>query len=131
MNKYYLLYEFLLCASEELRIELGKISISNREEELPNRIKYIAKKLINLSDHVKNELEDLKPVRPSSEEFQITDELLEKVFQEGLKARDYSVAFLQRRFRLRYIDACKLQDELRRNGKIKLAFLVGKVICDG
>ena len=76
-------------------------------------------------------LQDLTPVQEEAEEFQITDELCEEAFREGLAVKDFSVAFLQRRFRLKYIDACNLQDKLRQDGKIKRAFLVGDTVCKG
>ena len=131
MDKYYELYKFLWGASEKLRTQLGKIAIDKGDEKLPKRLKHIAEKLIHLSDHVAHEIEGLKPAQPQAEEFQITDELCEEAFREGLEAKDFSVAFLQRQFRLKYIDASNLQDKLRQSGKIKRAFLVGDTVCKG
>ena len=131
MDKYYELYKFIWSASEKLRAQLEKIAIDKGDEKLPKRLKHIAGKLIHLSDHVAHEIEALKPAQPQAEEFQITDELCEDAFREGLAAKDFSVAFLQRKFQIKYIDACNLQDKLRQSVKIKRAFLVGDTVCKG
>ena len=131
MDKYYELYEFLWNASEKLRIQLGKIAIDQAEDEIPDRLERLVEELSRLTDHVVHEIEDLKPTQPQTEEFQLTDELCEEAFREGLAAKNFSVAFLQRRFRLKYTDACKLQGELRGKGKIKRVFLVDDTVCKG
>lgn len=131
MDKYYELYEFLWDASEKLRTQLGKIAIDQAVEEIPDRLERLAGELSRMTDHVVHEIEDLKPTQPSAEEFRITDELCEEAFREGLAAKNFSVGFLQRRFRLKYTDACKLQDELRGKGKIKRVFLVDDIVCKG
>ena len=131
MDKYYELYEFLWAASEKLRAELGQIAIDQADKKIPGRLERIAEKLSRLTNHVGHEIENLKSPQQPAEEFQITDELCDKAFQEGLAAKDFSVAFLQRQFRLKYIDACNLQDKLRQSGKIKRAFLVGDAVCKG
>ena len=89
-------------------------------------------KLQRLADHATHEIQDLKPIQEETEEeFQITDELCDEAFRAGLAAKDFSIVFLQRQFRLKYIDACNLQDKLRQSGKIKRAFLVGDEVCKG
>ena len=128
---YCELYEFLSSVSEKLRARSGRISIDKGDEKLPGKFERIAKKLSRLSDRILREIEDLTPAQPQAEESPITDELCEEAFREGLAANDFSVAFLQRRFRLKYPDACELQDALRRRGKIKRAFLAGGAVCKG
>lgn len=131
IDKYYELYKFLWDASEKLRSQLGNIALNQAGDEIPDKLEHLAGELSRLTDHVVHEIEDLKPTQPQTEEFQLTDELCEEAVREGLAAKDFSVAFLQRHFRLKYIDACKLQDELRGNGKIKRVFLVDDTVCKG
>lgn len=102
-----------------------------RDEKFPAELGEFVEKLQRLADHATHEIEDLTRVQEEAEEFQITDELCDEAFREGLVAKDFSVAFLQRQFRLKYIDACNLQDVLRQSGKIKRAFLVGDAVCKG
>ena len=105
--------------------------LSVKDEKFPVELEEFVGKLQRLADHATHEIEDLKPIQEETEAFQITDELCEEAFRAGLEAKDFSVAFLQRQFRLKYIDACNLQDALRQDGKIKRAFLVGDTICKG
>ena len=128
---YCELYEFLSSVSEKLRARSGGISLDKGDEKLPEKFERIAKKLSRLSDRILREIEDLTPAQPQAEESPITDELCEEAFREGLAANDFSVAFLQRQFRLKYTDACELQDALRRRGKIKRVFLAGGAVCKG
>lgn len=103
-----------------------------RDEKFPAEMEEFVGKLQRLADHATHEIEDLTPVQEETEEeFQITNELCEEAFREGFAVKDFSVGFLQRRFRLKYTDACNLQDALRQSGKIKRAFLVGDAVCKG
>ena len=102
-----------------------------RDEKFPAEMEEFVEKLQRLADHATHEIQDLTPIQEETEEFQITDELCEEAFREGLVEKDFSVGFLQRQFRLKYIDACNLQDVLRQSGKIKRAFLVGDTVCKG
>ena len=131
MDKYSELYAFLYRSAKELISEFENMLLIVRDEKFPAEMEEFVGKLQRLADHATHEIEDLTPVQEETEEFQITDELCEEAFRAGLAAKDFSVAFLQRQFRLKYIDACKLQDKLRRNGKIKRAFLVGDEVCNG
>lgn len=131
MDKYLELYAFLYRSAKELISEFENMLLIVKDEKFPAEIGEFAEKLQRLADHATHEIEDLKPIQEETEAFQITDELCEEAFQEGLTAKNFSVAFLQRQFRLKYIDACNLQDTLRRSGKIKRAFLVGGTVCKG
>ena len=131
MDKYSELYAFLYRSAKELISEFENMLLIVRDEKFPAEMEEFVGKLQRLADHATHEIEDLTPVQEETEEFQITDELCEEAFRAGLAAKDFSVAFLQRQFRLKYIDACKLQDKLRQNGKIKRAFLVGDEVCNG
>mgnify|MGYP007124957512 CR=1 FL=1 len=102
-----------------------------KSEKFPAELGEFVGKLQHLVDHAAHEIQDLTPIQEETEEFQITDELREEAFRDGVAAQDFSVAFLQRRFRLKYIDACNLQDKLRQSRKIKRAFLVGDAVCKG
>ena len=102
-----------------------------KSEKFPAELGEFVGKLQRLADHAAHEIQDLTPVQEETEEFQITDELCEEAFRDGVAAKDFSVAFLQRQFWLKYIDACNLQDKLRQSGKIKRAFLVGETVCKG
>lgn len=132
MDKYSELYAFLYRSAKELISEFENMLLIVKDEKFPAEIGEFAEKLQRLADHAMHEIEDLKPIQEETEEeFQITDELCDEAFRAGLAAKDFSVAFLQRQFRLKYIDACNLQDTLRRSGKIKRAFLVGDEVCKG
>ena len=131
MDKYSELYAFLYRSAKKLISEFENMLLIVRDEKFPAEMEEFVEKLQRLADHATHEIQDLTPIQEETEEFQITDELCEEAFRAGLAAKDFSVAFLQRQFRLKYIDACKLQDKLRRNGKIKRAFLVGDEVCNG
>lgn len=132
MDKYSELYAFLYRSAKKLISEFENMLLIVRDEKFPAEMEEFVEKLQRLADHATHEIEDLTPVQEETEEeFQITDELCEEAFRAGLAAKDFSVAFLQRQFRLKYIDACKLQDKLRQNGKIKRAYLVGDEVCNG
>ena len=132
MDKYSELYAFLYRSAKQLISEFEKLLLIVRDEKFPAEMEEFVGKLQRLADHATHEIEDLTPVQEETEEeFQITNELCEEAFRAGLAAKDFSVAFLQRQFRLKYIDACNLQDALRQDGKIKRAFLVGDEVCKG
>lgn len=131
MDKYLELYMFLYHKAEKLVQEFEDMLPNLKEEEFPAKLESFVEKLQHLADHATHEIQDLKPVQEKTEEFQITDELCEEAFRAGLAAKDFSIVFLQRQFRLKYIDACNLQDKLRQSGKIKRAFLVGDEVCKG
>ena len=132
MDKYSELYAFLYRSAKELISEFENMLLIVRDEKFPVELEEFVGKLQRLADHATHEIEDLTPVQEETEEeFQITNELCEEAFREGLAVKDFSVAFLQRQFRLKYIDACNLQDALRQSGKIKMAFLVGDAVCKG
>ena len=132
MDKYSELYAFLYRSAKELISEFENMLLIVRDEKFPAEMEEFVGKLQRLADHATHEIEDLTPVQEETEEeFQITNELCEEAFRAGLAAKDFSVAFLQRQFRLKYIDACNLQDALRQDGKIKRAFLVGDEVCKG
>ena len=132
MDKYSELYAFLYRSAKKLISEFENMLLIVRDEKFPAELGEFVGKLQRLADHATHEIEDLTPVQEETEEeFQITDELCEEAFREGLVAKDFSVAFLQRQFRLKYTDACNLQDALRQSGKIKRAFLVGDAVCKG
>ena len=131
MDKYSELYAFLYRSAKKLISAFEKLLLIVRDEKFPAELGEFVGKLQRLADYATHEMQDLTPVQEEAEEFQITDELCEEAFREGLAVKDFSVAFLQRRFRLKYIDACNLQDKLRQDGKIKRAFLVGDTVCKG
>ena len=132
MDKYSELYAFLYRSAKKLISEFENMLLIVKDEKFPAEIGEFVEKLQRLADHATHEIQDLKPIQEETEEeFQITDELCEEAFRAGLAAKDFSVAFLQRQFRLKYIDACNLQDALRQDGKIKRAFLVGDEVCKG
>ena len=131
MDKYLELYAFLYRSAKKLISEFENMMLIVRDEKFPSELGEFVGKLQRLADHVSHEIEDLTPIQEETEEFQITDELCEDAFRDGVAAKDFSVGFLQRRFRLKYIDACNLQDKLRQSGKIKRAFLVGDTVCRG
>ena len=131
MDKYLELYAFLYRSAKKLISEFENLLLIVKSEKFPCELGEFVGKLQRLADHATHEIEDLTRVQAEAEEFQITDELCEEAFREGLVEKDFSVAFLQRQFRLKYIDACNLQDALRQDGKIKRAFLVGDEVCKG
>ena len=131
MDKYSELYAFLYRSAKKLISEFENLLLIVKSEKFPGELGEFVGKLQRLADHATHEIEDLTRVQEEAEEFQITDELCEEAFREGLVEKDFSVAFLQRQFRLKYIDACNLQDVLRQSGKIKRAFLVGDAVCKG
>lgn len=131
MDKYLELYTFLYRSAKKLISEFENLLLIVKSEKFPGELGEFVGKLQRLADHATHEIEDLTRVQEEAGEFQITDELCEEAFRAGLAAKDFSVAFLQRRFRLKYIDACNLQAALRRSGKIKRAFLVGDTVCKG
>lgn len=132
MDKYSELYAFLYRSAKELISEFENMLLIVRDEKFPAEMEKFVGKLQRLADHATHEIEDLTPVQEETEEeFQITNELCEEAFREGFAVKNFSVGFLQRRFRLKYTDACNLQDALRQSGKIKRAFLVGDTVCKG
>ena len=140
MDKYSELYAFLYRSAKKLISDFENMLLIVRDEKFPAEMEEFVGKLQRLADHATHEIEDLTPVQEETEEtpvqeeteeFQITNELCEEAFRAGFAAKDFSVAFLQRQFRLKYIDACNLQDALRQDGKIKRAFLVGDEVCKG
>lgn len=131
MDKYSELYAFLYRSAKQLISEFEKLLLIVRDEKFPAELGKFVGKLQRLADHATHEIQGLTPVQEETEELLITDELCEEAFRAGLAAKDFSVAFLQRQFRLKYIDACNLQDKLRQSGKIKRAFLVDDAVCKG
>ena len=131
MDKYSELYAFLYRSAKELISEFENMLLIVRDEKFPAEMEEFVGKLQRLADHATHEMQDLTPIKEETEEFQITNELCEEAFRAGLAAKDFSVVFLQKQFRLKYIDACNLQDKLRQSGKIKRAFLVGDAVCKG
>ena len=132
MDKYLELYAFLYRSAKKLISEFENLLLIVKSEKFPGELGEFVGKLQRLADHATHEIEDLTPVQEETEEeFQITNELCEEAFREGFAVKDFSVGFLQRRFRLKYTDACNLQDALRQSGKIKRAFLVGDAVCKG
>lgn len=132
MDKYSELYAFLYRSAKKLISDFENMLLIVRDEKFPAEMEEFVGKLQRLADHATHEIEDLTPVQEETEEeFQITNELCEEAFREGFAVKDFSVGFLQRRFRLKYTDACNLQDALRQSGKIKRAFLVGDAVCKG
>ena len=132
MDKYLELYAFLYRSAKKLISEFENMLLIVRDEKFPAEMEEFVGKLQRLADHATHEIEDLTPAQEETEEeFQITNELCEEAFREGFAVKDFSVGFLQRRFRLKYTDACNLQDALRQSGKIKRAFLVGDTVCRG
>ena len=107
MDKYSELYAFLYRSAKELISEFENMLLIVRDEKFPAEMEEFVGKLQRLADHATHEIEDLTPVQEETEEeFQITNELCEEAFREGFAVKDFSVGFLQRRFRLKYTDAC-------------------------
>ena len=132
MDKYSELYAFLYRSAKELISEFENMLLIVRDEKFPAEMEEFVGTWQRWADHATHEIEHLTPVQEETEEeFQITNELCEEAFREGFAVKDFSVGFLQRRFRLKYPDACNLQDALRQSGKIKRAFLGGDAVCKG
>lgn len=131
MDKYLELYIFLRYKAEELVQEFEDLLPIVKKEEFPAKLESFVEKLRHLADHATHEIQDLKPVKEKTEEFQITDELCEEAFCAGLAAKDFSVGFLQRRFLIGFGTAVKLRDKLLFDKKITRAFLAGDVLCKG
>lgn len=129
METYYELYKLICGASEKLQAQLGKIAIDQGDKKPPERLERIAEKYISLSERAAQEIAAFVPEQLPAEELPITEELCEEAFRAGIAAKDFSVVFLQKQFRLKYIDACNLQDKLRQSGKITPVFLAGDVVC--
>ena len=131
MDKYLELYAFMYYSGKRLISEFEKMLYVAGGAKFSDELEKFVEKLRCLADHATHEIEDLKPIQEDAEELLITDELCGEAFREGLAAKDFSVAFLQRKFQIKYIDACNLQDKLRQSGKIKRAFLAGDTVCKG
>lgn len=122
--------------AEHLRREASAIfrmaeELSPEAEELEGRVKAVAAKLKELSDHCEHHIEDMEPVEEEDEEPPIAEELIGKAYEKCLAARDFSVAFLQRTFSLGYFSAGRLFEELKERYHLKRMYLVGDVLCKG
>ena len=122
--------------AEHLQREVSVIlrmaeEISPEAEELEGRVKAVAAKLKELSDHCEHHIEDMEPVEEEDEEPPVTEELIGKAYENCLAARDFSVAFLQRTFSLGYFSAVRLFEELKERHHLKRMYLVGDVLCKG
>ena len=122
--------------AEHLRREVPAIlrmaeELSPEAEELEGRVKAVAAKLKDLSDHCEHHIEDMEPVEEEGEEPLIAEELIGKAYEKCLAARDFSVAFLQRTFSLGYFSAGRLFEELKERYHLKRMYLVGDVLCKG
>lgn len=121
---------------EHLRREVFAIfrmveELSPEAEELEGRVKAVAAKLKDLSDHCEHHIEDMEPVEEEDEAPSITEELIGKAYEKCLAARDFSVAFLQRTFSLGYFSAGRLFEELKGRYHLKRMYLAGDVLCKG
>lgn len=105
--------------------------LSPEAEELEGRVKAVAAKLKDLSDHCEHHIEDMEPVEEEGEEPLIAEELIGKAYEKCLAARDFSVAFLQRTFSLGYFSAGRLFEELKERYHLKRMYFVGDVLCKG
>lgn len=105
--------------------------LSPETEGLEGRVKAVAAKLKDLSDHCGHHIEDMEPVEEEDEEPPITEELIGKAYENCLAARDFSVAFLQRTFSLGYFSAVRLFEELKERYHLKRMYLVGDILCKG
>ena len=103
--------------------------LSPEAEELEGRVKAVAAKLKDLSDHCEHHIEDMEPVEEEGEEPLIAEELIGKAYEKCLAARDFSVAFLQRTFSLGYFSAGRLFEELKERYHLKRMYFVGDVLC--
>ena len=122
--------------AEHLQREVSVIlrmaeELSPEAEELEGRVKAVAAKLKELSDHCEHHIEDMEPVEEEDEEPPITEELIGKAYEKCLAARDFSVAFLQRTFSLGYFSAVRLFEELKERYHLKRMYLVGDILCKG
>lgn len=122
--------------AEHLRREVPAIlrmaeELSPEAEELEGRVKAVAAKLKDLSDHCEHHIEDMEPVEEEGEEPLIAEELIGKAYEKCLAARDFSVAFLQRTFSLGYFSAGRLFEELKERYHLKRMYFVGDVLCKG
>lgn len=117
MDKYIELYIFLRYEAEKLVQEFEDMLPILKKKEFPAKLERFVEKLQHLTDHAVHEIEDLKPAPPQAEEFKVTDELCEEAFRAGLAAKDFSILFLQRHFKIGYIEAGKLQWALVCNKK--------------
>ena len=122
--------------AEHLRREASAIfrmaeELSPEAEELEGRVKAVAAKLKDLSDHCEHHIEDMEPAEEEDEAPSITEELIGKAYEKCLAARDFSVAFLQRTFSLGYFSAGRLFEELKERYHLKRMYLVGDVLCKG
>ncbi len=122
--------------AEHLQREVSAIfrmveEISPEAEELEVRVKAVAAKLKELSDHCEHHIEDMEPAEEEDEEPPVTEELIGKAYEKCLAARDFSVAFLQRTFSLGYFSAGRLFEELKERYHLKRMYLVGDVLCKG
>lgn len=122
--------------AEHLRREVSAIfrmaeELSPEAEELEVRVKTVAAKLKELSDHCEHHIEDMEPVEEEDEEPPVTEEFVGMAYEKCLAARDFSVAFLQRTFSLKYFSAVRLFEELKGRYHLKRMYLAGDVLCKG
>ena len=106
-------------------------ALSPEAEEFEGRVKAVAAKLKELSDHCEHHIEDMEPVEEEDEGPPVTDALIGMAYEKCLAARDFSVAFLQRTFSLKYFSAVRLFEELKERYHLKRMYLVGDVLCKG
>ena len=106
-------------------------ALSPEAEEFEGRVKAVAVKLKDLSDHCEHHIEDMEPAEEEDEEPPIAEELIGKAYEKCLAARDFSVAFLQRTFSLGYFSAGRLFEELKERYHLKRMYFVGDVLCKG
>lgn len=106
-------------------------ALSPEAEEFEGRVKAVAAKLKDLSDHCEHHIEDMEPAEEEDEEPPIAEELIGKAYEKCLAARDFSVAFLQRTFSLGYFSAGRLFEELKERYHLKRMYFVGDVLCKG
>ena len=120
-----------------LRLKIGELSellsaISDSEQELKEKLEFISEELIHISDHTKHEIEDLSPCAINrSVEYNITQALYDRAFEECLNNQDFSLRFIQKSFHLDYMTAVKLRDQFVKKKKIKVAYIANDVVCKG
>lgn len=122
--------------AEHLRREVSAIfrmveELSPETEKLEGRVKAVAAKLKDLSDHCEHHIEDMEPAEEEEEGPPVTEALVGKAYEKCLAARDFSIAFLQRTFSLGYFSAGRLFEELKGRYHLKRMYLVGDVLCKG
>ena len=122
--------------TEHLRREVSAIfrmteEISPEAEEPEGRVKAVAAKLKELSDHCEHHIEDMEPAEEEDEEPPVTEELIGMAYEKCLAAHDFSIAFLQRTFSLGYFSAGRLFEELKERYHLKRMYLAGDVLCKG